>query len=130
MISIILRILPDTTLNITGSTPHNARQPIIDRFNAGFGSCLVLSTKVGGVGITLTSATRAVIYEPSWNPADDRQAVDRIYRIGQDKACTVYRFASAGTVEERMYEKQVSYVCLDVCFLQRGGGFDSRSTPA
>ena len=70
-------------------------------------SSLCSSSQVGGVGITLTSATRAVIYEPSWNPADDRQAVDRIYRIGQDKPCTIYRFAAAGTVEERMYEKQV-----------------------
>ncbi|GMH84541.1 hypothetical protein TL16_g09955 [Triparma laevis f. inornata] len=107
MIQIILRVLPSTTLSITGSTPQIERQQTIQKFNSGFGSVLVLSTKVGGVGITLTSATRAIIYEPSWNPADDRQAVDRIYRIGQKKPCTIYRFCAAGTVEERMYEKQV-----------------------
>ena len=50
---------------------------------------------------------QAIIYDPSWNPAEDSQAVDRCYRIGQTKAVTVYRLITAGTVEERMYEKQV-----------------------
>jgi SNF2 family DNA or RNA helicase len=106
MISIMLQVLPGA-MSITGSVVAKKRQTIIDEFNGGKGSILILSTKVGGVGITLTSATRAIIYEPSWNPADDRQAVDRIYRIGQNKPCTIYRFLSSGTVEERMYEKQV-----------------------
>ena len=43
------------------------------------------SFKVGGVGLTLTGADRAVIFDPSWNPASDDQAVDRMYRIGQTK---------------------------------------------
>ena len=106
MISIMLKIFPDA-MSITGSVVAKKRQETIDSFNDGEGDILILSTKVGGVGITLTSATRAVIYEPSWNPADDRQAVDRIYRIGQEKPCTIYRLLSSGTVEERMYEKQV-----------------------
>jgi len=63
---------------------------------------MLLSTKVGGMGLTLTAASRAVIYDPSWNPADDAQAVDRCYRIGQTKPVTVYRLVAAGTVEERM----------------------------
>uniref|UniRef100_H2ZIQ9 DNA excision repair protein ERCC-6-like n=1 Tax=Ciona savignyi TaxID=51511 RepID=H2ZIQ9_CIOSA len=42
----------------------------------------LLTTQVGGVGLTLTAADRVVIYDPSWNPATDAQAVDRIYRIG------------------------------------------------
>ena len=44
----------------------------------------------------------------SWNPAEDRQAVDRAYRIGQTRAVVVYRLITASTVEEKMYEKQVS----------------------
>jgi hypothetical protein len=57
--------------------------------------------------LTLTGADRAIIYDPSWNPAEDSQAVDRCYRIGQTKAVTVFRFITAGSVEEKMYEKQV-----------------------
>jgi hypothetical protein len=40
-------------------------------------------------------------------PAEDAQAVDRCYRIGQEKEVTVYRLIAAGTVEEKMYEKQI-----------------------
>ena len=48
-----------------------------------------------------------VIFDPSWNPAEDRQAVDRAYRIGQKKDVVVYRMNMAASVEEKMYEKQV-----------------------
>ncbi|CAM9945669.1 unnamed protein product, partial [Heterosigma akashiwo] len=62
----------------------------------------LLSTKVGGFGITLTGASRVVIYDPSWNPAEDSQAVDRAFRIGQQKNVIVYRMITSGTVEEKM----------------------------
>ncbi|KAG5182347.1 P-loop containing nucleoside triphosphate hydrolase protein, partial [Tribonema minus] len=64
--------------------------------------------RAGGYGITLTGANRVVVYDPSWNPAEDRQAVDRAFRIGQTRDVVVYRMITAGTVEEKMYEKQVS----------------------
>jgi SNF2 family DNA or RNA helicase len=41
--------------------------------------------QVGGYGITLTGADRVIMFDPSWNPAEDRQAVDRAYRIGQQR---------------------------------------------
>jgi len=43
----------------------------------------------------------------AWNPAEDRQAVDRAYRIGQTKPVVVYRLIMASSVEEKIYEKQV-----------------------
>ena len=96
-------------LRIDGSTAGNLRQKAVDDFN----DCdnridaMLLSTKAAGVGLTLTGADRAIIFDPSWNPSEDSQAVDRCYRIGQTKDVTVYRFIAAGTVEEKMYEKQV-----------------------
>lgn len=63
------------------------RQDLIERFNAGGPGCpniFLLTTQTGGLGLTLTGADRAIIYDPSWNPLDD-QAVDRIYRIGQQR---------------------------------------------
>jgi SNF2 family DNA or RNA helicase len=48
-----------------------------------------------------------VIFDPSWNPATDVQAVDRVYRIGQEENVVVYRLITCGTVEEKMYRKQV-----------------------
>ena len=70
-------------------------------------SVFLLTTQVGGVGITLTAANRVVIYDPSWNPATDAQAVDRAYRIGQAKNVVIYRLITCGTVEEKIYRRQV-----------------------
>lgn len=70
-------------------------------------SVFLLTTKVGGVGITLTAANRVVIYDPSWNPATDAQAVDRAYRIGQTDNVVIYRLITCGTVEEKIYRRQV-----------------------
>uniref|UniRef100_A0A7S4JE07 Uncharacterized protein n=1 Tax=Odontella aurita TaxID=265563 RepID=A0A7S4JE07_9STRA len=94
---------------IDGSTKERERQRIVDNFNKQGSrySVLLLSTKAAGLGLTLTGADRCIVYDPSWNPAEDSQAVDRCFRIGQTKKVTVYRFIAAGTVEERMYEKQV-----------------------
>ncbi len=62
---------------------------------------------MGGLGLTLTAADRVVIVDPSWNPAVDNQAVDRAYRIGQTRDVVVYRLITCGTVEEKIYRKQV-----------------------
>ncbi|XP_026547891.1 DNA excision repair protein ERCC-6-like [Notechis scutatus] len=70
-------------------------------------SVFLLTTQVGGVGLTLTAATRVVIFDPSWNPATDMQAVDRIYRIGQKENVVIYRLITCGTVEEKIYRRQV-----------------------
>ncbi|XP_041484633.1 DNA excision repair protein ERCC-6-like [Lytechinus variegatus] len=67
----------------------------------------LLSTKVGGTGLNLTGADRIVIVDPSWNPSTDNQAVGRAYRIGQTKSVIVYRLITCGTVEEKIYRRQV-----------------------
>lgn len=110
MLNIIERVLESIPFaRIDGSTKETERQRRVDDFNSSNGKAkvMLLSTKAAGVGLTLTGADRAVIYDPSWNPAEDAQAVDRCYRIGQTKEVTVFRFITAGTVEEKMYEKQV-----------------------
>jgi hypothetical protein len=57
--------------------------------------------------LSLTLFSLLLVTYRSWTPSEDAQAVDRCYRIGQTKEVTVYRLIAAGTVEERMYEKQV-----------------------
>ena len=68
---------------------------------------MLLTARVGGLGLTLTEATRVVIYDPAWNPTTDNQSVDRAYRIGQTKDVVVYRLVTVGTVEEKIYRRQV-----------------------
>eukprot|EP00978_Attheya_sp_CCMP212_P020984 scaffold60734_cov59-Attheya_sp.AAC.3 len=113
---------------IDGKTKERDRQMIVDNFNEedSLVEGLLLSTKAGGLGLTLTGASRAIIYDPSWNPAEDAQAVDRCYRIGQRKNVTIYRFISAGTVEEKMYEKQVHKDGIRRTVMTNGGNQTTR----
>jgi SNF2 family DNA or RNA helicase len=48
-----------------------------------------------------------VIFDPDWNPANDNQAVDRLYRIGQNKDVVVYRLITTNGIEERIYRRQI-----------------------
>ena len=109
MLDIIERVLSRMRLSrIDGNTKERDRQRRVDDFNEKDDvEVMLLSTKAAGVGLTLTGANRAIIYDPSWNPAEDSQAIDRCYRIGQKKEVVVFRFITAGSVEEKMYEKQV-----------------------
>lgn len=60
------------------------RQQIVDDFNRDDSiSCMLLTTQVGGVGLTLTGADRVIIFDPSWNPSTDAQAVDRACVVQQ-----------------------------------------------
>ncbi|ORC88700.1 helicase-like protein [Trypanosoma theileri] len=68
----------------------------------------LLSMKAGGVGITITAATRVILLDTGFNPADDRQAIGRAYRYGQTKPVFVYRLMCHQTFEHRMFEQKVA----------------------
>jgi hypothetical protein len=109
---------------IDGSTPEKGRQRFVDEFNSE--RCpydvMLLSTKAAGVGLTLTGADRVIVFDPSWTPSEDAQAVDRCYRIGQTRPVVVYRFISSGTVEEKIYEKQIHKDGIRRAVFSAGGG--------
>lgn len=95
---------------IDGSTPSSKRQEIIDDFNRSSAeSCFafLLSAKAGGLGINLIGASRLVLYDVDWNPATDLQAMARIHRDGQKRACFIYRFLMAGGIEEKIFQRQI-----------------------
>ncbi|KAK2516946.1 Ercc6l [Columba livia] len=96
-------------MRIDGTVTHlTEREKRINAFQSNKDySVFLLTTQVGGVGITLTAASRVVIFDPSWNPATDAQAVDRAYRIGQKENVVIYRLITCGTVEEKIYRRQV-----------------------
>ncbi|MDQ2907871.1 MAG: DEAD/DEAH box helicase [Candidatus Eremiobacteraeota bacterium] len=88
---------------LDGSTKDKDRQTEVERFMAPDGPPLFLcSLKAGGVGLTLTAADYVILYDPWWNPAVERQAIDRTHRIGQHRNVTAYRLVTSGTVEEKM----------------------------
>ncbi|KAM5194647.1 DNA excision repair protein ERCC-6-like 2 [Mantella aurantiaca] len=93
---------------LDGSTKAEDRVNIVKEFNSeqDVNICLV-STMAGGLGLNFVGANIVVIFDPTWNPANDLQAIDRAYRIGQCRDVKVFRLISLGTVEEMIYLRQV-----------------------
>ncbi|KAM4591881.1 DNA excision repair protein ERCC-6 [Odontesthes bonariensis] len=95
-------------LKMDGTTTIASRQPLIARYNEDKSIFIfLLTTKVGGLGVNLTGANRVIIYDPDWNPSTDTQARERAWRIGQKQQVTVYRLLTAGTIEEKIYHRQI-----------------------
>ena len=84
----------------TGDVPRHERDKAVDEFQAGKRMVFVSTIEAGGVGITLHRAQDAVFLETSWSMAIQRQAEDRLHRIGQRGAVTCYYLYARGTVEE------------------------------
>ena len=66
----------------------------------------LISLKAGGTGLNLTAADYVYMIDPWWNPAVENQAIDRCYRIGQDKKVFAYRMICTNTVEEKILKLQ------------------------
>jgi len=96
-------------LRLDGDTPPKARQDLVDKFNTPNNPYFVflLSTKAGGEGLNLIGANRLVIYDCEWNPSYERQAMARIWRDGQKKEVFIYRLLTTGTIEEKIFQRQM-----------------------
>ena len=91
-----------------GNTPISSRQAMVDEFNTNPDAhVFLLTTKVGGLGINLTGADRVIIYDPDWNPSTDIQARERAWRLGQKREVQIYRLMVAGTIEEKIFHRQI-----------------------
>lgn len=91
-----------------GTTPVKSRIPLVDEFNRDPHLFIfLLTTRVGGLGINLTGANRVIIYDPDWNPSTDMQARERAWRLGQRREVTIYRLMTSGTIEEKIYHRQI-----------------------
>ncbi|XP_031557319.1 DNA repair and recombination protein RAD54B-like [Actinia tenebrosa] len=97
-------------LRLDGNTATSKRQSLVDRFNTR--NCndfvFLLSSKAGGVGLNLIGASRLILYDIDWNPANDLQAMARVWRDGQKKKVYIYRLLTTGTIEEKIYQRQTT----------------------
>ncbi|CAM5155968.1 unnamed protein product [Natator depressus] len=108
ILEVFLRDRNYSYLKMDGTTTIASRQPLIARYNEDTSIFVfLLTTRVGGIGVNLTGADRVIIYDPDWNPSTDTQARERAWRIGQKKQVTVYRLLTAGTIEEKIYHRQI-----------------------
>ncbi|PZP02887.1 MAG: DNA/RNA helicase [Corynebacterium urealyticum] len=92
-------------LQLDGSVSRSRRTELVAQFQRDTGpGVMLLSVRAGGTGITLTRASVVIHIDRWWNPAVEDQATDRAYRIGQERDVDVYKFVSAGTLDERIHE--------------------------
>lgn len=88
---------------ITGDTANKQRQTLINQFKDDKDiNVLLLSLKVGGVGLNLNFANNVILLNPWWNESTELQAMDRLHRIGQDREVNIYKLISNHTIENNI----------------------------
>lgn len=92
------------SVRLDGSTGRARRNLGIRMFNDLSSDCrvMLISTRAGGLGINLATASDVVLLDQDWNPQITLQAEARAHRIGQTNPVTIYKLVSQGTVEEQM----------------------------
>ncbi len=112
-------------LRLDGSTTKNNRDKYAGQFQDTKSkyNIFLISLKAGGVGLNLTSARSAILFEPWWNPAVEEQAFARIDRIGQEQATKVYRLIYKDSIEEKINtlveHKQVIFDSMSTLLINR-----------
>ena len=133
----------DTVQTVTVTAEHDddalPLRPLTTDFTIGFAASgadyagvtksFALAVRHGGHGARLhqrrrvTAADTVIVYDPWWNPAVERQAMDRAHRIGQDKPVFVHRLIAENTVEAAIQRMQVRKQALaDALFEGTGQG--------
>ncbi|NXY35253.1 RAD54 protein, partial [Pomatorhinus ruficollis] len=104
-------------VRLDGTMSIKKRAKIVERFNSPSSPefIFMLSSKAGGCGLNLIGANRLVMFDPDWNPANDEQAMARVWRDGQKKMCYIYRLLSTGTIEEKIFQRQTHKKALSSC---------------
>ncbi|WFD35447.1 TATA-binding protein-associated factor mot1 [Malassezia cuniculi] len=97
-------LMPSVTyMRLDGSVSTDKRHNIVQTFNSDPSiDVLLLTTSVGGLGLTLTGADTVIFVEHDWNPMKDLQAMDRAHRLGQKKVVNVYRLITRNTLEAKI----------------------------
>ncbi|EIW61952.1 uncharacterized protein TRAVEDRAFT_57102 [Trametes versicolor FP-101664 SS1] len=96
---------------LDGSTPAAKRQDYVNDFNRSSQAkrfVFLLSSKAGGVGLNLIGASRLCLIDSDWNPSHDLQSMARIHRDGQKRPVYIYRFLTTGSIDEKIYQRQVT----------------------
>ena len=127
--SMTLNILEDyfvkkelSTFRLDGSTEIEERVRCMDEFNSDQleTKVFLLSTRAGGLGITLIASRYVILLDSDWNPQVDLQAMDRVHRIGQTRPVSIFRLITKNTIEEKIHERQTIKLKLDYLVVERG----------
>ncbi|KAI1786543.1 P-loop containing nucleoside triphosphate hydrolase protein [Ganoderma leucocontextum] len=108
---------------LDGNTPAPKRQEFVNDFNKSSQArrfVFLLSSKAGGVGLNLIGASRLILIDSDWNPSHDLQSMARIHRDGQKRPVYIYRFLTTGTIDEKIYQRQVTKLGLSDSLMGTG----------
>lgn len=100
---LIKRHMPSVKyLRLDGKVPVSERASLVEKFNRDDSfKLMLLTTKIGGLGLNLTGADTVIFLEHDWNPHSDLQAMDRAHRIGQKRTVHVYQLVTMNSIEEK-----------------------------
>lgn len=92
-----------SSVRLDGQVPQHVRAERIERFNKDPKiKVFLLSARAGGLGLNLQSADTVVLFDLDWNPQNDKQAIARAHRVGQQREVKVVRLVSDSPVERHM----------------------------
>jgi len=78
------------------------KNEVVENFQNGDTQVFAGSIASAGVGLTLTAASTSIILEPSYVPAENIQAEDRIHRIGATSNVLIQYIALANSMDSRI----------------------------
>ena len=126
MLDIIAEYLQDAGFGfarLDGRVSQQKRQAGIERFRSDPDTFVFLiSTRAGGVGLNLQTASNVILFDSDWNPQNDLQAQARTHRIGQTRDVKVYRLVTRKTYEQHILRIAGLKMGLDAAVLGSAGG--------
>ena len=111
---------------ITGVTPNDERQMIIDEFQAGGSEFLICSTNAMREGVNLDKANTTLFVEREWVPAWEQQAAARVRRMTQTESTCHKVVLSANDTIDVLFDQVVAEKAFIVNAILDGGDTDAR----
>ncbi|KAM5522921.1 DNA repair protein rad5 [Fusarium oxysporum f. sp. phaseoli] len=113
-------------VQVDGRNPLVGRTELLSKFCHDPGiRVLLISINTGAVGLTLTEANMVHIVEPQWNPAIEEQAIARVVRMGQTRPVTIFKYITAGSIENTVVKLQEKKTRIIKLSMQDKDGVDS-----
>ena len=121
-ITLALQQLGYPVLYVNGTTPKVGREAILEQFRRGTveeAPVLLLSIRAVGVGVSLVCANHVVLFDPTYNPTLEAQAIARCHRFGQTRLVYVYRLLLENSSHEHVFQTQLRKHLLNQMVLKR-----------
>lgn len=101
-----------------GGLTLSERNDVIFQFkNDSNASILLMNLRAGGCGLNLVQANHLILMEPYWNDAEEQQAINRVYRIGQTRPVSIYKLFVKDSIESwllrlQKYKDDIAYLLI------------------